>query len=308
MVSALGADAYCTLANDCHSHASSVQEVNGQCVCTCRNQWTGNQCQNCPGEYAAGQDCGACAEGYIGTYPNCVSDFCTLADCSNHASSVSGYKTNGCNCVCRNRWQGATCNVCPPNFDQNDDCGSCGAGYANYPTCDLACTIAANCSGNADSVTGSATTTCHCQCSNAWTGVNCNSCPPNVDRNAACGACKVGFIGYPDCERECTNAANCNSRATSVNGTVPRGCDCTCRNKWAGSACQTCPQGYDQNSDCGSCNAGYSGYPNCSRTCVFSDCSNHANSVSGNLGSGCQCSCRNAWSGGACDGDITAGS
>ena len=43
---------------------------------------------------------------YIGTFPNCVSDKCTLADCSGNARNWTGTKTLGCVCTCRGNWTG----------------------------------------------------------------------------------------------------------------------------------------------------------------------------------------------------------
>lgn len=97
------AQTHCTVAKDCHGHASSVTPVEGQCVCSCRTKWTGSQCQDCPEQYDISNDCYGCNTGYVGSFPNCVSDKCTLVDCNNHAITVSGFRTTGCTCDCANQ-------------------------------------------------------------------------------------------------------------------------------------------------------------------------------------------------------------
>ena len=61
---------------------------------------------------------------------------CTVAaDCSNHATSVSGNSQTGCVCTCRNMWEGAQCQDCASNYNPSKDCATCATGYAGYPEC-----------------------------------------------------------------------------------------------------------------------------------------------------------------------------
>ena len=88
----------------------------------------------------------------------------------------------------------------------------------------------------------------------------------------------------------CTTEANCNSRATSVSGTLSGGCSCTCSTAYTGATCN-------------SCSAFYTGYPTCTPiACANStDCNGHASYVNGTLVSGCTCTCWTTYSGAACN-------
>ena len=110
----------------------------------------------------------------------------------------------------------------------------------------------------------------------------------------------------------CTNAANCNNRATSFSGTQPL-CTCTCPATYTGSACQTpvpCT-----NADCNSRATSWSGNrPTCTCVCSYDwagtvcqtaaactnvDCNSRATSFSGSRPT-CTCVCSYDWTGTAC--------
>ena len=299
------AETYCTVENDCSgtSHASAVAVVGTSCRCTCKFQWGGSQCQLCPIQYdpATCDRCNAAAN-YIGTYPDCKSDACTAVDCNFHATIISGVKSTGCKCTCRNQYTGSLCATCPPIFDAADSCGSCAAGYSGYPNCSPTCTIAKNCSGHANNVVGTYATGCTCYCADQWTGPTCKTCPALYD-STTCASCVAGYVNYPNCELGCNLLTDCSDHAREVTGAKATGCNCSCRNQWGGPGCASCPSQYDSSKDCGLCAAGYTGKPPaCDRTCVNDkDCNGHASTVTGNTLTGCTCKCRNAWSGTACE-------
>ena len=270
--------------------------VSTGCVCNCRNKWAGQKCETCPEGFNATNNCGSCVPGYAG-YPTC-SPVCTIqGNCSSNANAVSGTWASGCNCTCLNKWNGTNCSTCPVGYDPSKQCGDCAAGYAGYPNCDKLCTISADCSGNAGSVSGTVNTNCTCYCLNRWYGKTCANCPYGMNTSSGCDACVDTFSGFPNCSLTCTNQANCSGNAKSVSGTSLTGCTCTCRGKWSTGNCSACPVGYNASEDCSSCLSTYQGYPLCQRTCTVSqDCSNNAITVAGVAGN-CSCSCRNQWSG-----------
>ena len=307
------AQSLCTVSNDCHDHATSVNPT-PPCVCQCRNKWTGSQCQDCPEPYDAttvGEDCLNCNTA-LGYYRNpqgaCIKDLCTIPlDCTvGKTINVTGIRTQApfCKCTCLNAFTGAKCSTCPANFDPAS-CGSCLAGYDGYPRtnfCSPKCTISGNCTDSlhANNVVGNAIEGCNCSCLNKFFGAKCDQCPPNIN-STTCSQCVTNYVGFPDCEPGCINSEDCSDHAEYINGTKRLGCTCKCRNKWNGTKCGTCPVGFNPLADCGGCAVGYDGYPNCSMKCVQSDCSNHADTITGTQLSGCNCTCKFQWKGKKCD-------
>jgi hypothetical protein len=297
----VAAQSPCTISANCTGHASAVQgnDATG-CICTCMNQWYGAQCQFCPDGVDPAKECGVCLPGYSG-FPFCAKTCTIKDDCDGHASAVTGNAQTGCQCNCTNQWTGGMCQVCPPGLDKNADCGKCEAGYSGYPFCAKSCTVAADCSGHAASVSGNAQTGCICNCENQWMGPQCEVCPPGVDPSNGCSQCLPGHVNFPFCALACTSAGNCSNHAVAVSGDSQTGCQCTCRNQWIGPQCEVCPPGVDPSSDCSACLPGYSGFPFCALTCTIAgNCSNHAYSVEGNGHTGCICGCSNQWTGGNC--------
>lgn len=312
---AAGHDSYpscyrtCTIERDCFNHAYSVTgNVNTGCTCACRNQWTGYSCVQCPWKFDAAKDCGACAEGRA-DYPTCTkkepNDACTLADCHYRAMNVSGTKGN-CKCLCLNAWAGDTCQTCPAGFDKNNFCGSCSEGYGGYPNCKRFCTVEQDCNNHATAVTGFAGN-CNCKCRNFWEGTFCGVCPKERVAASDCLMCNptaYNQTGWPPVctpkKAQCTNAHDCSGHASIVSGVVGD-CNCKCENSWTGASCQYCAANYNQADNCASCAAGFDSYPSCFRTCtVAQDCASHATSVTGNVNTGCNCACRNFWTGVSC--------
>ena len=61
------------MSTDCASHAKWVEtnQYTTQCICTCRNQWTGRNCDQCDVAKFSGTDCDRCATGLM-NYPACT--------------------------------------------------------------------------------------------------------------------------------------------------------------------------------------------------------------------------------------------
>ena len=263
----------CTTSSHCSGHANTVasDSLKQNCDCDCRNKWSGTTCDSCNVEYSG--DCDVCAVGYIGPFPSCTQ--CTVAThCSNHASSVTddGTRTT---CACS----------CEAGFTASD-CSQCSVGHVNYPTC-TECTVAAHCSGNANSVTDDGMrNTCVCTCKTAFTGSSCDSCADN-------------YIGYPTCTK-CTVKDHCSDHAGSVvSDALKQNCECDCRNKWTGITCDSCDAKYS--GDCDVCAVGHIDFPNCIECEVGAHCSNHASSVTDDgTRTTCACSCEAGFTGSGC--------
>eukprot|EP00756_Hemistasia_phaeocysticola_P041604 Hpha_TRINITY_DN16926_c1_g1::TRINITY_DN16926_c1_g1_i1::g.52732::m.52732 len=121
----------CSVEQHCHGHATAAKFVQhwagdfpiSLCECTCRNEWGGSNCEECPASIG-GDDCNMCAQGYHGVPGNCQS--CS-SYCQNNAlrSDSEGGK---CKCTCSGKWQGDDCTKCPPNMDTS--CEICVSGYS----------------------------------------------------------------------------------------------------------------------------------------------------------------------------------
>ena len=141
---------------------------------------------------------------------------------------------------------------------------------------------------------------CTCTCATGYTGSSCNACATN-------------YTGYPTCTAApCTTATttlgiqhgtaatlhnvsgqtatNCNGHATAVSGNLVSGCTCTCATGYTGSSCNTCA-------------TNYTGYPTCTAApcTTATNCNGHATTVSGNLVSGCTCTCATGYTGSSCN-------
>ena len=295
----------CYVSCDCSGHASSVSgDVVAGCACSCNEGYAGAKCDQCAANYE--------------NYPSCTEITCTVYDnCHGHATSVSGTPSTGCICECGTGFSGEHCNMCA-------------AGYENYPTCSaIACSVSADCSGHANSVTGIVYSGCECACSLGFTG-------------AACERCDVNYEGYPACTPiACTSRVNCNGHASSVSGDLVSGCACTCATGFTGATCNQCAFNYEKYPDCSlivcsaarncnshaynatgvtpfcvcncftgyvgascdACAANYQGYPACRpiQCTIAADCNNYTTSVAGTRVTGCQCTCRAGYAGATCN-------
>eukprot|EP01062_Namystynia_karyoxenos_P018281 TRINITY_DN16794_c0_g2_i1.p1 TRINITY_DN16794_c0_g2~~TRINITY_DN16794_c0_g2_i1.p1 ORF type:complete len:2177 (+),score=202.36 TRINITY_DN16794_c0_g2_i1:55-6531(+) len=296
----------CDVGAHCKGHATAVDSNtdNTDCVCTCRNQWTGAKCEVCPTQFEQLPDCNTCADGYI-VYPNCVQ--CTSADhCKSHASAVaSNARRTECICTCTERFQGDTCDACSARFeDFPNECEKCAQGYIRYPDC-IRCDISVHCNGRATSVTSnSARTACVCTCTNQWTGSACDVCPPRFQQGVDCDRCAVGYIKYAACEK-CTSAAHCNGHAAKVESNAPRtDCMCECTERFQGAVCDSCSTRFEDyiGLQCARCAQGYIDLPQCTKCDVVTHCSDHATGVDSNQARDrCDCTCRHQWTGQRCE-------
>eukprot|EP01062_Namystynia_karyoxenos_P061588 TRINITY_DN5393_c0_g1_i1.p1 TRINITY_DN5393_c0_g1~~TRINITY_DN5393_c0_g1_i1.p1 ORF type:complete len:1731 (+),score=459.49 TRINITY_DN5393_c0_g1_i1:75-5195(+) len=280
----------------------TATETNAECVCQCRNSWTGSDCNTCDARYNASLDCGACAAGRV-LYPVCT--MCTSEEhCSGRAKKgrVRPDEVNGTSCVCdkcQNQWTGDKCETCPQQF-AGSNCDECASGYVDYKRQKCRqCTNAADCNGNAGLVTSDqARENCICQCRSQWSGTSCGTCPSNFNPlqsagGDTCASCAAGHYKYPLCA-QCTIKEYCNNRATHVDANAAQDeCLCTCSTQWTGNRCEMCPSKYG-GEGCDRCAAGRVNYPSCTLCQNDDACSGHASKVT-SQGAICICTCRNKW-------------
>ena len=293
--------AICTNAKSCNGRAKSVKWLSGtNCECTCKDQWGGATCNTCNAKYDQAT-CKACA-GNLASYPTC--EACDNAKhCSNHAESVKAVN-NVCQCTCRNKWTGASCNKCNAPFG-GANCNECLPGNNGYPNCAAKCTVASSCKDRASKVVYVASSdTCECTCKNKWTGASCATCPKQFG-GSDCETCSPGYINYPACTA-CDASVACGGNAQSVTSKPPfTKCECACSNQFTGNKCDTCSSPFT-GSACDQCLPKFKNYPACGDKCTKADqCSGHAESVSYVKGDGtkdgdCACTCSNKWSGSNC--------
>ena len=78
-------------------------------------------------------------------------------------------------------------------------------------------------------------------------------------------------------------------------------CACSCKGQWSGDDCSVCLPKYEQGA-CESCQEGvdgYVGYPQCTQCTPIQACSDHADTVTAEMGV-CKCTCRWQWKGPTC--------
>ena len=317
----------CTSATHCNSHAESVDD-DGQrnsCVCDCRNYWEeSDSCKTCPSPYGGG-DCDGC-DNPAGVLPTC--NMCNNVEhCSDHADSPPVAMGTGCKCSCRNYWEGDQCDKCPSKYDKKKDCGACKNGVG--PDC-RKCTVAEDCSGNANSVVANTDTdTCVCQgqwdgfcgahynngtcscnrdkgcpcgykgctfwgsCNHMWSGRNCSHCSePHALIKGNCRGCADGYVNYPRC-------FSCYQEPVerwgcNVNRTDSVYAD---PNDPYRTACRCrCKAKYESEPDCGRCAYGYIEFPECSRCDIFTHCNGNADSVGSDYNrTNCTCNCKDGY-------------
>eukprot|EP01060_Flectonema_neradi_P023963 TRINITY_DN323_c0_g2_i1.p1 TRINITY_DN323_c0_g2~~TRINITY_DN323_c0_g2_i1.p1 ORF type:complete len:1523 (+),score=335.13 TRINITY_DN323_c0_g2_i1:2804-7372(+) len=325
----------CTSATHCNNHAESVDD-DGQrtsCVCDCRNYWEeSDQCKTCNPPYG-GPDCDACADP-AGVLPTC--NKCNSAEhCSGHASSVVA-DGGGCKCSCRNHWEGEKCDVCPAKYDPAKDCGKCKNGVG--PDC-RKCTVADDCSGNANSVIANTDTdtcvcrgqwdgycgawhangTCTCNrdtgcpcgykgctfwgsCNYMWSGTNCSYChDPHTLLNGHCRGCADGYVDYPRCY-------SCWNQPVEKWGCNRERTDSVYAdpNDPYRTRCRCqCMAKYESEPDCDRCAYGYINYPECSRCDIHLHCNGNADSCGSDFNrTNCTCNCKEGFANsdyGMCD-------
>ena len=245
--------------------------------------------------------------GYINK-PNCILQ-CKLNEmCGYGAISTVNYKNKKCNCICRNKWTGDRCNVCPIKYNKTNDCNGCSKGRAKEHDCDEYCTIDKDCNGiqHAFNVTGYRPN-CICNCKGHFHGSKCHKCPINYDSTTGCTKCAYMHSG-PKCIRDCNKYLDCNPIHTkSVIQHLNHTCTCICKSRYGGLRCSSCLSKYRQSLGCYTCANGHEDWKNgCPRICTnHSDCHSHAINVTGNLKTGCKCNCLRKFEGKYCENNVT---
>ena len=279
----------CKLVTHCNNHATSVNSLGSpatSCLCTCREQWSGTQCETCPHPYKSseGADCDQCLPGYI-NYPTCT--LCTSdVHCNNQATSTTnnGDNIDVCVCTCSVGFTGTTCDSCDTNF-------------INYPTCSSCSAAMIDCNGRATGVVSNVNQDqCVCQCVDRWEGIQCDSCNEIFDQ-MSCSSCAANRITFPTCTL-CEDGIHCSSNG--IASATGDSCSCDCTTPWSGSSCDTCPTNF-AGTDCDRCAAGHHKFPVCDECLSSVHCNSHSTSVSPNIDqTACECTCRHYWSGSTC--------
>ena len=176
----------------CGKHSESFSVENNTCKCTCKDQWEGEQCSSCPSQYNQNR-CDNCVDVSL-NYPSCGSSTCDSLKCSVHTSRTI-VKDGVCECVCENAWSGETCEICKEGFNVVNDCNSCVAGYAGFPTCKVCSMSDLQCHLEGTLATQISSNKCSCKCNDGVNGEKCNKCKYDVTGTS-----------FPNCE---PNPCNC---------------------------------------------------------------------------------------------------
>lgn len=137
----------CDVVDHCSGQAAEVNSDGYQCVCSCRNGWTGSDCSVCPSTYDQSRsiqvpepDCDACAGNMVsqcfdnprGFNPgdtsgefqtpcivkSCAEPCTVVKHCSGPRNAVAvmsdGYV---CQCICALGWSGPNCADCESPYD-----------------------------------------------------------------------------------------------------------------------------------------------------------------------------------------------
>ena len=167
------------LAETCPDNAECVEPSATTAECSCLNSWQGEDCDVCPDNWDADQDCGECANNWQGDdCEDCPGNWDPDQNCG---ECVGGFDEATDCAECANNWQGDDCDVCPGNWDPSQDCGAC---------------------------------------VNQWTGDDCEICPGNWDPDEDCAQCLGNWDIADDCE--------------------------SCLDGWRGDDCEICVRYVDQ--------------------------------------------------------------
>ncbi|KAJ9450176.1 Laminin subunit alpha [Diplonema papillatum] len=299
----------CSVADDCSSHAASAEYSSqlGQCVCECRNHWSGPRCETCEEAFDASNDCTVPCDEDSADYTLCRASQCSLLrHCGGpaRASRVRWVAEAGrCVCTCLHQWTGAGCASCGARYE-GGGCSACAANRVNYPVCAL-CSTEEHCSGNAFAAAANAgQTECTCACRHHWTGASCSLCPQPYTGSSDCAGCSPGIaaplIQYPSCTA-CSSATHCSGNGRVVGVSDFSECECACHDQWTGPHCDACD--WDVYSGrCDACGANRVGYPECAACDAKTHCSNHADAAfPDDALASCVCNCTDHWVGAECE-------
>ena len=176
---------------------------------------------------------------------------------------------NGYNCDC----------VCD---DDDTDCTTCDFGYQDNDgdgVCTVSCALSGlNCGQNG--MCSDASGTAQCVCGAGYTGIMCDMCAPGYQDNNGDGIC------LPDCAAaslDCGANGNCSDASGFV--------VCECADGYAGTQCDVCAGGYQDNDGDGVCTA----------NCTVSGLDCGANGSCSDAAGTAMCVCETGYQGASCE-------
>ena len=189
----------------CNYHGA-CEDSTGEVVCTCDDEYIGNNCDECVSGYQDNDQDGTCL-------PACA----TMAlDCSNHGScSDSGGVAV---CVCEDGYAGQHCAACADGYQDNNQNGTC------LPTCT---TMALDCSNHGSCSDSDGVAVCVCE--DGYAGQHCAACANGYQDNDQDGTCR------PSCTNvvmDCSGHGHCSD----ISGYAV----CMCDDGFAGVDCSQC--------------------------------------------------------------------
>ncbi|XP_073347774.1 laminin subunit alpha-3-like [Pagrus major] len=187
--------------------------------CTCKPQFTGENCDRCADGYYYYPQCirypvyqtttkspagpivvpSACPPGYFGS-PSCQRCICDYRGTTYGVCDASG------RCLCHQGVEGERCDRCRPGYHSFPNCQEC--------LCDGAGVVESVCSPSGQ-----------CVCLPNYGGQECDECAP-------------GYYGYPDCA-----ACRCSQEGSYSNICNPVSGQCLCLHGVVGQQCDRCASG-----------------------------------------------------------------
>jgi beta-lactamase superfamily II metal-dependent hydrolase len=247
-------DEYCG-PNTCNGHGE-CDDSDNKITCSCEPEYKGDHCDECQTGYQDNDGDGSCK-------PSCLT-----ADlgCGDHGQCVDTSGTAVC--LCEPAYQGPTCQSCASGYQDNDNNGSC---LVNCSLAGLECGAHGHCTDSSGAAV--------CECDSGYAGASCQTCAAGYQDNDNNGSC------LPNCTSaslDCSGHGNCNdSSGTAV---------CECDTGYAGTACQNCAAGYQDNDNNGSC------LQNCSLADIDCGSQGHCEDNSGLA----LCVCNQGYTGNSC--------
>lgn len=197
--------------------AGQCDDSGGIAVCTCASGHTGSSCQECAAGFQDHDKDGVCRPGCdAGTIS------CLHGSCDDSTGSAA--------CVCEEGYEGASCHMCAPGFQDRDLDGVC------LPGCSM---VSLGCvHGFCDESTGAAV----CACEEGYQGERCDTCQVGYSDPDQDGVCVPGCaVVNPDCGQ-----GQCVEDGTGAPS-------CLCDEGYAGAGCLACAPGFQDNDLDGAC-------------------------------------------------------